>query len=203
MHRFIPALIVVACAAAQARAETPLPIDSFDADAPKLGRSWETYMDENNLGTKVDPFTVEKEGSPKGFKGHGKFSGHMGQSKDPWPWAVLDLALEDDGPKDLSSYKALRFWARGDGKKHRVRIGRGAITDYCYPEMAFVAPKEWTLVTLPLADFKQPDWGKQVAAGFKDVTMVGFAALAPGDDEDFELRFTGIEFITELPARDK
>jgi hypothetical protein len=29
--------------------------------------------------------------------------------------------------------------------------------------------------------------------------MIGFAALAPGDDEDFEVRFTGVEFVAELP----
>jgi hypothetical protein len=194
---------VTAPAAAGGSQPKALVIDLFDGHGPKLGRSWEIYKDENNLGTKVDAFAFEKAANPKGFQGHGHFSGHMGKSKDPWPWAVLDLAFEDDGPKDLSGYKALRFWVKGDGKKYRVRLGRTAIEDYCYPEIAFVAPKEWTLVVLPLSDFKQPSWGKQVAAGFKDVTMVGFCALAPGDDEDFDLRFTGVEFIAELPAQKK
>jgi hypothetical protein len=178
-------------------------IDNFDGGGPKLGRSWETYKDDNDLGTKVNPFAVEKGGSPKGFKGHGHFSGHVGKNKDPWPWVVLDLSLQEDGPKDLSGYKAVRFWVKGDGKKHRVRIGRAAVEDYCYPEATFVAPKEWALVTLPLSDFKQPAWGKQVPAGFKDVNRIGFVALANGDDEDFELRFTGLEFVKELPGQGK
>jgi hypothetical protein len=177
-------------------------VDAFDG-GPKIGGSWEVYKDDNNLGTKVNPFAVEKDGNPTGSKGHGRFSGHIGKNMAPFPWAVLDLSWQDAGTKDLSEYKALRFWAKGDGKKHRARIGRAAVEDFCYPEAPFVAPKEWTRVTLALSDFRQPDWGKQVAAGFKDVKMVGFAALSPGDDEDFELRLAAIEFVKELPAKSK
>src|SRR5207237_265779 len=148
-------------------AEKVLVIEKFDGTGPKLGSSWETYHDDNNLGTKVNPFVIEKEGNPKGAKGHGHFSGHMGKSKDPWPWAVLDLAFNDDGPKDLSGYTALRFWVKGDGKKYRVRLGRVAVEDYCDFEYTFIAPKEWTLITAPLEQFTQPKWGKQVPRGFK------------------------------------
>ena len=172
-------------------------VDNFDEDRPKLGAAWETYVDDNKLGTKVNPFEVVKEGSPKDFKGHGRFSGHTGKSKDPWPWAVLDLAFNDDGPKDLSGYKSLQFYAKGDGKKYRVRVGRVAVEDYCDFQFTFVAPKEWTLITAPLDEFKQPDGGKQIPRSFKDVNKVGFLALAPGDDEDFDLRFTNIVFVAE------
>lgn len=178
------------------------PVEKFDGTGPKLGNSWETYHDGNNLGTKVNPFAVVKEGNPKGSKGHGHFSGHVGKNKEPWPWAVLDLAFADD-PKDLSDYTSLRFYAKGDGKKYRVRLGRVAVEDYCDFEYTFVAPKEWTLITAPLDKFVQPKWGKQVARGFKDVNRIGFLALAPGDDEDFELRFTEVEFVTAVPAKKK
>jgi hypothetical protein len=177
--------------------EKVLLVDNFDGSGPRLGTSWETYLDDNNLGTKVKPFVIVKEGSPKSAKGHGHFSGHMGKSKAPWPWAVLDLAFNDDGPKDLSGYQSLRFYARGDGKKYRVRLGRTAVVDYCDYEYTFVAPKEWTRIVAPLNEFAQPKWGKQVPRGFKDVTKIGFLALAPGDDEDFDLRFTQVEFVAK------
>ena len=203
MRTLIVLTLVMAIAPACLLAAEPKPlvVDHFDGDGPKIGRGWETYADDNNLGTKVNPFAVEKEASPKDFKGHGHFSGHLGKNKDPWPWINLDLSLQDDGPKDLSEYKALRFWVKGDGKKHRARLGRAAIEDYCYPEAQFTAEKEWTLVTIPLGDFKQPNWGKQVPAGRKDVTIVGFAALANGDDEDFDFRFTGLEFVAEMAEK--
>lgn len=179
-------------------------VEPFDGNGPKLGTSWESYIDDNKLGTKINPFALVKDGSPKGSKGHGHFSGHMGKHKAPYSWAVLDLAFNDDGPKDVSAYKFLRFQAKGDGKKYRVRLGRQAVEDYCDFEYTFIAPKEWTVISAPLAEFAQPSWGKQVAKGFKDVTKVGFLALAPGDDEDFTLRFTDIEFIPDgAPAAEK
>ncbi|MBI3822484.1 MAG: CIA30 family protein [Planctomycetes bacterium] len=182
--------------------EKILPVESFDGAGPKLGTDWQTYIDENNLGTKVNPFAVVKDGSPKGSKGHGHFSGHMGKSKDPWPWAVLDLPFGDDA-KDLTAYTHLRFWAKGDGKKYRVRLGREVVKYYCDYEYTFVAPKEWTRVAAPLSEFTQPKWGKQVPRGYKDVTKLGFLALAPGDDEDFELRFTDVEFVVLAAKKGK
>ena len=178
-----------------------LVVEPFDGNGPKLGMSWEVYTDDSKLGTKVNPFALVKDGGPKGSKGHGHFSGHVGKHQAPWTWAVLDLAFNDDGPKDVSAYQSLRFQAKGDGKKYRVRLGRKAVEDYCDYEYVFMAPKEWTPISAPLADFAQPSWGKQVPRGFKDVTKVGFMALAPGDDEDFSLRFTDIEFVPNEPAK--
>jgi hypothetical protein len=183
--------------------EKILPVEYFDGAGPKLGMEWQTYIDENNLGTKINPFVIVKDGSPKGSKGHGHFSGHMGKSKDPWPWAALDLAFGDHGPKDLSAFTSLRFFAKGDGKKYRVRLGREAVKDYCDYEYTFVAPKEWTRITAPFSEFVQPKWGKQVPRSFKDVNKIGFLALAPGDDEDFDLRFTDVEFVGKAAAKGK
>ena len=196
MRKLVPLFLLVAMLPAfGGEGEKTLLVDKVDGSGPKLGAGWETYIDENNLGTKINPFTHETTGNPQGAKGHGHFSGHVGKNKAPWSWAVVDLSFGDDAPKDLSAYKSLRFWAKGDGKKHRVRIGRVAVEDYCDFEQTFVAPKEWTRVTLPLAEFAQPKWGKQVERGFKDANKIGFMALATFDDEDFQLRFAEIEFV--------
>jgi hypothetical protein len=200
MRKCIPVLLLISLPAFAGEEKT-LRIESFDGKGPKLGMDWQTYHDENNLGTKVNPFAIVKDGAPKGSKGYGRFSGHMGKSKSPWPWATVDLAFGDDGPKDLSAYDSLRFHAKGDGKKYRIRLGRVAVEDYCDFEYTFVAPKEWTRITAPLAEFAQPKWGKQVARGFKDVKMIGFLALAPGDDEDFDLRFTDVEFVAKAAKK--
>ena len=199
MRKILSILLLLSTFPALVRAgdEKSLLVDSFDGAGPKLGVEWQIYLDENNLGTKVNPFVIVKDGSPKGSKGHAHFSGHMGKSKDPWPWAVVDLGFGDAGPKDLSAFSHLRFWAKGDGKKHRVRLGREAVKDYCDFEFTFVAPKEWTRITAPLSEFTQPKWGKQIARSFTDVNKIGFLALAPGDDEDFELRFTEVEFVVK------
>jgi hypothetical protein len=183
--------------------EKTLLIDPFDGDGPKIGLSWEIYVDDNNLGSKANPFEFVKEGGPEKAKGHGHFSGHVGKSKPPFPWIVLELEFHDDGPKDVTAYTGIRFQAKGEGKKHRIRIARAANEDHCYYEYVFTAPKEWTQVTCPLKDFVQPKWGKQIPREFKDVTKVGFLALAPGNDEDFTLRFTNLEFVAAPPAKEK
>jgi hypothetical protein len=33
------------------------------------------------------------------------------------------------------------------------------------------------------------------------VNKIGFLALAPGDDEDFDLRFTDVEFVGKAAAK--
>ena len=205
MRLSLPLVLLFAVAPSPAGAEDAkiLVVDDFDGTGPKLGAAWETYADDHNLGTKGNAFETVTEGSPKGAKGHGRFSGHLGKNKDPWPWATLELSFGDNETKDLSAYKSLQFYAKGDGKKHRIRLGRTAVEDYCDYEFTFVAPKEWTLVTAPLSDFAQPAWGKQVPRSFKDVTKIGFLALAPGDDEDFDLRFTRMRFVGEAPAKPK
>jgi hypothetical protein len=42
-----------------------------------------------------------------------------------------------------------------------------------------------------------------VPRGFKDVNKIGFLALAPGDDEDFDLRFTDVKFAAKAPPKGK
>ena len=183
--------------------DASLLVDNFDGGGPKFGKTWEIHFDMNKLGTKVNPFGIEK-GSAKSDKGqHGHFFGHLGRNAEPWPYAMVELAFDQDGPKDLSAFKAIRFHAKGNGKTYRVGLGRKAVTDYCHFQFAFTAPKEWTLIVCPLDEFAQPDWGKPIERGFKDVISVRFEAPAGGDDEDLDLRLDDIEFITKVPAAKK
>ena len=179
-----------------------LSVDNFDGSSA-IGATWEIYFDSNNLGTKLNPFGFEK-GSAKSDKGkHGHFYGHLGRNVDPWPYALVELPLSQEGPKDLSTFKAIRFHAKGDGKTYRVGLGRDAVKDHCQFQHPFTAPKEWTVIVCPLDKFAQPEWGKQIEKSFKDVTTVRFEAPAEGDDVDFDLRIDDVEFVTALPAAKK
>ena len=179
--------------------DAKLLVDNFDGNTT-TGTTWEIFFDKNNLGTKVNPFGFETE-SAKSDKGkHGHFFGHLGRNMEPWPYAVAELKVDQNGPKDLSAYKAIRFHAKGDGKTYRVGLGRNAVTDHCQFQYSFTAPKEWTVIVCPLDKFAQPDWGQQIERSFKDVTTVRFEAPAEGDDVDFDLSFDDVEFIAILPA---
>src|SRR5436190_21284178 len=107
MRKLLPALLCFMSAflwPAMASEEKVLVVDHFDGTGPKIGKSWEIYVDANDLGSKANAFDFVKEGSPPNSKGHGHFSGHVGKSKAPYPWVVLELEFHDDGPKDLSAY---------------------------------------------------------------------------------------------------
>ena len=86
-------------------------------------------------------------------------------------------------PANLSAKHAIRFWAKGDGQTYRVMVfsqARGRI-----PLMqTFVAPAEWTEVTLPFEKFQGFDG--------KDLQAVVFAAgPQPGA---FSFRIDGVRF---------
>jgi len=125
----------------------------------------------------------------------------MGKNKDPgpgrsWTWVSTTMAQGFVGLHGLALY------VKGDGKKYRVRLGRVAVEDYCDFEFTFVAPKEWTLITAPLDKFMQPS-GASSGPRLQGREQNRFPGPGPGNDEDFELRFTEVEFITEAPAKKK
>ena len=96
-------------------------------------------------------------------------------------------------PVDLSAYKAIRFYTKGDGKSHSVALNKASVTDYCDYSASFVSPADWTQVTIPFANFAQPNWGKQVEKKFNDVVKLSFAPGTP--DSDFDFKIDDVEFL--------
>ena len=134
-------------------------------------------------------------GNPPESPGHcAGMKGHMGPQQAPWPWAALSLNLDTNGgPVDLSTYKAIRFYTKGDGKTHTVALNKASVTDYGDFQASFVSPSEWTQVTINFSDFSQPNWGKQLDKKFNDVMKLTFA---PGvTDPDFDFKIDDVEFI--------
>jgi hypothetical protein len=107
---------------------------------------------------------------------------------------VAEVAFsERQAPTDLTGYKALRFWVKGDGTTHTVKMHRMAVKDHAFPMASFATTSTWTQVTLPLADFAQPAWAQQVAGGLSDVHLVVFA---PGADKSaFDFSIDQLELV--------
>jgi hypothetical protein len=55
-------------------------------------------------------------------------------------------------PANLSSKKALTFFAKGDGKRYRVMIFARHL-GFTAATRTFVAGAQWTEVSMPLSDF--------------------------------------------------
>ena len=170
-----------------------LMVEDFEKATPRLG--WQAEHDDHGLGTVLlpDPFIPEAGGAPGSPRGCGRIHGHLGLNQAPWVWAQLRLALKPGfAPADLGAYRSLRFWAKGDGSVHRVRLIKASIVDSDHYGYSFAAPAQWTLVELPLDAFRQAGWGKPVDRGFGDVTAVEFSPSA--NDADFDLSVDAVAF---------
>jgi peptidoglycan/xylan/chitin deacetylase (PgdA/CDA1 family) len=172
-----------------------LKVDDFESGSPAFGAGWFEGCDGNGV-TKLSPipFATLPGGSPQSPGHCAGMKGHMGPMQAPWPWALLALTLNaDNKPVDLSAYKAIRFYTKGDGKAHTVALNKVSITDYADYQANFTSPADWTQVTIPFADFAQPNWGKQVEKNFKDVLKLSFSPNTP--DGDFDFKVDDVEFV--------
>jgi sialate O-acetylesterase len=109
--------------------------------------------------------------------GHGgagfaaRVAGTMDGSDDSQLTARFAL---DSSPVDLSSYRGIRFWVRGDGSFH-VRTLQPSITDvddYGTTSLLQATP-DWKPVVVLFIDLRQEGWG--VTKGFTPQALTGFA----------------------------
>ena len=103
----------------------------------RLG-GWSVAHNDNGLPTTLapDPFAPEAGGSPLSPGHSGRIHGHLGPNRAPYSWAQLSLKLAPDGaPMDLSGYKSLRFWVKGDGKRHVVKL-IAVVADFDQPRFS-------------------------------------------------------------------
>ena len=118
----------------------------------------------------------------------------MGPNRAPWPYAMLYTFLNPDrAPTDLSSFKGIQFYARGNGKVYEVVLHQKVITDFGFYRASFQAGKDWAPVSLDWKDFKQANWPKPVVKSFVDVDQIQFSA-ASLNDEDYELAIDDVRF---------
>ncbi len=166
-------------------------VDDFESGgtANALGGTWMTDCDHNNLGTVLKPMPFQPtQGGARDSKFAARIWGHYGKNQAPWPYAMLTVTLAaSGGAADLSDFKSVEFWAKGDGKTYSLILARSTVKDYCNYRLDFKAPAGWTQTALSFSDFKQPAWGRQMPFGLADVLYLAFAPNANFSDEDFDL----------------
>ncbi len=171
-------------------------VDDFEAATAKNGGVWISEQDPHNMGTTLlpKPFTTSPGGAPGSPGQAGHISGHLGPSRAPWPYAVLSIDLNaPPRPVDLTQFKALEFWAKGDGKNYRVQLSKASVTDWSHPQHEFKPPSKWTKLSLPLAKFAQPSWGIKVSNVANDVNSIVFGAMDGG--QDYDLWIDDVQFV--------
>ena len=104
----------------------------------------------------------------------------------PWSGAIFFPGDRPMAPANLSSFKALEFWAKGDGRTYQLMLFASSLG--MMPAMkTFVAGPEWQLHTLPLADFPGVD-----PSG---VTGIFFGAGA--DPGTFKFRIDNVRLVSQ------
>ena len=163
--------------------------------APKA--HWSLEHDEHGLGTRLEPepFQPEAPGA-NGTAFCARLHGHLGLNQAPWVWAQLRLGLKPDrSAVDLGAYHSLRFWVKGDGSPHKVRLIKAGVTDSDHFSYLFPTSADWQEVRIPLTAFRQAGWGKPVLRQFDDVTDIEFSPGAA--DADFDFSFDQVELLED------
>ncbi len=172
-------------------------LDTFEEDSAATGTGWGTDVDKGGLGTRASFELVPNGAVTKGNAGH--FHGALGANRAPWPWAAMSLNWKVDyAPVDLSSVRAVSFWAKGDGKRYKLKVDKAAATDFAQYEMEFVADSSWKQVVIPFDELEQPSWGKKVEREFSDTRQLQFAPVEPA--ASFDLYVDDLQLLVD-PAK--
>jgi len=121
---------------------------------------WRVDTDKDNGGTSTITMTEEtQEGLPAR-----SFTGNI-TNKYQYGDVYAKLYPDDTMLEQLKKAKAISFRFLGDGDQFAVKIPTSDVKDYAYFEYRFdTVDGQPRTVIVPIEQFMQPSWGKQVAA---------------------------------------
>lgn len=154
------------------------------------GANWYRISDKIAGGSSSVKIEVIDGGAAKSKKAL-RMTGTLTADFQYGPFAGMGATVDKNG-KDLSAYKGLRFYARGDGATYRVSIPSLAVKDHNEYGKEFVASKTWRLVLIPFNQLKQGDWGRKTTWTGKDVK--GVELTANGAPRNFQLDIDQVSF---------
>ncbi|TKJ32111.1 hypothetical protein CEE39_06305, partial [bacterium (candidate division B38) B3_B38] len=138
----------------------------------KWNTQWEVVTDQVAGGSSTCAIQIipqGAEGSAKSLQLSGKVT-----TSFAFGFAGVSLYLAPPGAEaaDVSRYKEIQFYAKGDGKQYRVVFATLAVTDFDDFSHLFTAREDWQLVKIPLAELRQMGFGKRVKWTGRDVTSL-------------------------------
>lgn len=144
-------------ASAPAGSESGL-VSDFDEGTPSasFGSGWVKSTDSMMGGKSVADFKVV-DGGAQNSKGALEIDGEILPGYTfPWAGAMFMPGTQPFAPANLSSKKAISFWAKGDGKTYRVMLFAASIGSIPAWQ-SFEAGAEWKRYNFPLASFRGLD----------------------------------------------
>jgi imidazolonepropionase-like amidohydrolase len=148
-----------------------------------FGCGWQVSTDQMLGGKSTAGIKVVEggsEGSPYALQVKGNIApGAMYK----WAGAMFFPGSKPMAPVDLSRFKQIVFWAKGEGKNYRIMLYAERF-GYIPLQKGFLAGAEWKQFIFPLAEFSQFD-GKG---------LMGILFTGGPDEGDFTLLIDNIEF---------
>lgn len=159
-------------------------ISDFDngTTETKFGSGWMFSTDSIMGGKSTGEMKVIDGGAnkdPHALDVSGTIDGSL-----PFAWAGVMFSPGDQpfSPVNLSAYKSISFWAKGDGQTYRVLVFT-ASGGRMPSQKTFDAGKEWKKITFPFSDFNGTD-GHDIAS----ILFVGGPAAGKFDFQIDEIR---------------
>jgi RHS repeat-associated protein len=164
---------------------------------------WFAFDDSDSNGTSQVSLTHRNTTHPPregdlSMDGCAEMAGIVNKIGNKSGWVGLGRALKtDESPTDVSQYKALAFFAKGDGKKYSVKLKTGSVTDNDYHQFVFTVSPEWKQYVIPFYLFEQQGWGKQVQLNGTDVKSVLWLTVG-APHESVALWVDGVAFTNSV-----
>jgi imidazolonepropionase-like amidohydrolase len=133
-------------------------ISEFDGDtvSATFGSGWQISTDSLMGGQSQAAMTIAKPGG-QGSRGALEITGTLAAGA-PYPWAgaMFFPGATPMAPANLSQFKELVFWTRGDGREYQVMVFADRLGNIPAAR-PFTATAEWQEVVMPLSSFSGID----------------------------------------------
>ena len=133
-------------------------ISDFDDGrvAAAFGAGWQISTDSMRGGASDAKMTIVRPGAA-GSAAALEITGAIRAGAEyPWAGAMFFPAATPMAPVDLSTFKELVFWARGDGRQYQVMLFTTRFGNIPVSQ-PFTAEREWRQHALPLKAFSGTD----------------------------------------------
>lgn len=154
--------------------------DAGEMDATS-GLGWAMFADSIYRGKSAARLRVARGGA-EGSSGSLVVSGEIPNAPNPYAGAIFWPGNKPWGPVDLSGFRDLSFWAKGDGRTYRVEISAMDL-GVSGVSQTFEAGRTWQQHTLPLSSF---------GTDGRYVTAIAFLA---GDEGPFWFQIDQVRLV--------
>jgi|GEM_PF-6013277 hypothetical protein len=99
-----------------------------------------------------------------------------------------------DTPADLSLYKTMKFWAKGDGKPVKIKVCSTSVGDYDYHGTSVTPSADWAEYSVDLSSLKQEGWGRKTAIDLRQINKIQFESGSKAAGEKGFVAIDGLRF---------